>query len=276
VVRIAYGTHYGLPMLRYATLVPGKPWHLETLGKYPGGYWTSIHSVGDQVYIGQTSFPTSKIASPAFEVDTFAAGAWKNEILDNGPDAGWFTMMTLDNDKLPVLTYVSDGYPAGTLKMARKNASGKWDITVIDDESLKSAVAVDALGFVHIAYTKTDDMYLTTKDLFYATNAPDGKWKRKKIDGGQFEKATTGFFPSILIDRLGAIHILYSDDFHDKLSYARNLTGAWDGWELSDVTRNFDDCYYSSMTEDAAGTLHVLCDNGSEIHYARCDGCTLR
>jgi hypothetical protein len=208
-------------------------------------------------------------------VATLNRGAATFEMLDNSYDAGWFTAMALDGAGLPVITYVQGAYPEGDLKVTRKMPSGEWKTETIDDTSVKSSLAIDAQGFIHVAYTKVDEMYMKTKDLFYATNAPDGKWTQEKLDGGQFEKANTGFFPSLLIDHLGTLHIIYNDDFHERVWYARNFRDG-KGWQITSVTKNHDDGYYASLAEDPAGVLHFVYDDGSQIKHAACGNCTIR
>jgi ELWxxDGT repeat protein len=50
-----------------------------------------------------------------------------------------------------------------------------------------------------------------------------GTWTETLLDNG----TDTGYHPSVAIDRQGAIHIAYIDDYNDELRYATNASGSW-------------------------------------------------
>ena len=235
-LHVVYVNHYKYPKLQYAYKTARGPWKTQTVGNVSGGYWTSLAISGDKVYVSNTIFPKDDINKPALQLATLAQGAWTFEQLDDSYNAGWFTQIAVGADGLPLVAYTATAYPNGDLKLMRKTATGSWETTQIDDQTIKNSIAVDSRGFIHIAYSQQD----------------------------------TGGFPYLVLDSKDRPHISYSDKFHLKLMYARNLG---DKWEIYPITKNRDDCYYSRMDLDAKGGLHLACDTGDSLRYAYCEDC---
>ena len=64
-----------------------------------------------------------------------------------------------------------------------------------------------------------------------------GSWTETIIDNG----TDTGHYPSVVIDRNGALHISYIDDDNDVLRYATNVSGSWVLTTLGNSTYDNDD-----------------------------------
>ncbi len=279
-LHLFYSNNYYNPSLHHAFKSldnesdPGEGWKKETVGNKPGGFWTSTVSSGDSLYVANTSLPTGDINTTVMQIATLSPQGWALEDIDTSWSTGWFTTMAVGADGLPLTAFTQGGtWPQGDLIFGKKLSTGKWLLTTIDDQSYKPSMAVDNKGFVHMAYTKMDEKYMKPHDLFYATNAPDGEWHSTKIEGGEYQEQDTGLFPNLKLDSKGGIHIIYNDNFHQKVSYARNLG---DGWKIYSITRNKQDGYYASMDIDSSGGVHVAYDAGYEIRYIYCANCAVR
>lgn len=284
VLHVFYTNYYGLPILRHAfksmtnetALAEG--WKKEIIGKKTGGMWTSAASLGNQIFVGNTSFPTSNIDVSVMEVASITPTAtettppWAFEEVDTSWSSGWFSNIAIAPNGQPVTAFTQGKFPDGDLFFSQRLPSGKWEQTMIDYTAYKSSMALDKKGFVHLAYTRSDEKYMSTRDLYYATNAPDGDWHLTKVEGGEYKEQDTGLFPNLKIDPKGGIHILYKDSLHQKVMYARNLG---QGWKIYPVTRNKQDGNYPSMEIDKNGGIHAAYDAGYEIHYIYCKDCAL-
>lgn len=278
-IHIFYSNNYPLPSLRHAykSIVNetdlNEVWNKEIVGLTPGGFWTSTVSNGKNIFVANTSFPTADVNVSVMQLANYSDnGGWQMEDIDSSWSSGWFTTIALGKDELPVTAFTKGAYPDGDLTFAKKLASGNWDVTTLDDHAYKPSIAVDSKGFVHLAYTKVDEKYMKPRDLFYATNSPDGEWHFTKVEGGEYPQQDTGLFPNIKIDSHGGIHIVYNDNFHQKVAYARNLG---DGWKIYQITRNRQDGYYANMEIDSLGGVHIAYDAGFEIRYTYCSDCAV-
>lgn len=269
---IFYANHFDEPVLRQATRDAAGKWSKKVIGTAPGGYWPSVAALGDDLYVAHTSFRRKSLNEPALEVGSFSAtkGTWRFEEVDASLEAGWFTQLALDPLGQPVVSYVGKKYPNGELRVAARQLDGKWKIETLDSEVIKHTLLVDGEGFVHIAYNRINEEYQVTKELMYATNSPDGQWHISRIDGAAYPKEDTGYFPHMIFDRNGGLHVAYWDKFHDALGYARNTAGTWEAFQ---VTKNREGCYYPRLAFDSKGALHVACDTGYNIRHAVCESC---
>ncbi|MBI3555651.1 MAG: hypothetical protein HY074_05270 [Deltaproteobacteria bacterium] len=270
-IHLVYANHYKYPRLQYAYKTQNSPWKTQTVGNVSGGYWTSLAVSGENIYVANTVFPKNDVNQSALQIATKVGDAWTFEVIDDSMSAGWFTQLVIGADGLPIVTSTATAYPNGDLKLMRKTANGTWETTAIADQTIKNSLALDSKGFIHIAFNRMDDKFMKTSDLMYATNAPDGAWTMQLIEGGEYSQQDTGGFPYLVLDSKDRPHVSYSDKFHRKLMYARNLGGKW---EIYALTKNKDDCYYSRMDLDAKGGLHLACDTGDTIRYAYCKDCT--
>lgn len=282
ILHIFYTNYFGLPLLRHAyksmtnETVLAQGWSKEIIGKKTGGMWTSATSLGNQIFVGNTSFPTSNIEVSVMQVAsinptrTETNPPWAFEDVDKNWSSGWFSNIAINSNGQPVTVFTQGKFPNGDLFFSQRLPNGKWEQIEIDYEAYKPSMALDQKGFVHLAYTRTDEKFMTTRDLFYATNAPDGEWHLTKVEGGEYKEQDTGLFPNLKIDKKGGIHILYKDSFHQKVMYARNLG---EGWNIYPVTRNKQDGNYPSMDIDENGDIHAAYDAGFEIRYIHCKNC---
>ncbi|HTL11761.1 MAG TPA: hypothetical protein VL588_04700 [Bdellovibrionota bacterium] len=274
-VHILYSNHYGKPMLQHAILQPGKAWTTDKVSNIPGGYWISTELSGDQILMSSTAFPKNDLDHPQLEFGTFGGDEWAFEKLDDSEEAGWLTALAVDNQGQPVISYVRHNYPEGDLMVTHRDTGNQWKTDLLDHTSVKSDLAVDRDGFIHVVYQKYDPNSETDmRDLMYATNSPDGAWHTQILDGAQDVLEDTGGHPHITIDANGTKHVSYSDERGLKLMYARQFAGA--DWETFSVTPKKSDCYYSWVEADNLGGVHIACDTGREIHYAYCADCGIQ
>ena len=87
-----------------------------------------------------------------------------------------------------------------------------------DDVGKYSSLALDALGYSHIAYFDS-----TNEDLKYATNA-GGSWTVETVR----EAGRVGMFVSLVIDLDGYAHMSYYDKQNNRLKYITNTSAK--GW----------------------------------------------
>ncbi|HNU36703.1 MAG TPA: hypothetical protein PKJ15_08885, partial [Methanomassiliicoccales archaeon] len=128
------------------------------------------------------------------------------------------------------------------------NSGAKWITDTVDqqgDVGEQSAIAVDAEGFVHIAYY--DD---TNGTLNYANNV-DG-WEAMVVDNSS---ASVGLNPSIALDSDGNVHISYYDEMSQDLRYATNAGGEWIT-DSRDTGGNVG--LYSSISIDSDDGVHIV------------------
>lgn len=128
------------------------------------------------------------------------------------------------------------------------NSGAKWIAETVDqqgDVGEQSAIAVDAGGFVHIAYY--DD---TNGTLNYASNIEG--WKSIVVDNSS---ASVGLNPSIALDSEGNVHISYYDKTNQDLRYATNAGGEW-AVDSRDTGGNVG--LFSSISIDSDDGVHIV------------------
>lgn len=243
-----------------------------------GGWWNSSAQSQDRLFWANMRFADySQYFQSWLEVGTYHDGRWNFEVLDRSRKAGSMTAMTINPWGLPTVTYITEGYPIGVLKLAVKKPKVGWMIEPISTHSTKSALAYDSKGFIHIVYEKDDPLYGgQVWDLWYATDAPDGKLKHMMIDGGSPEYADTGGHPQIAIDGRDQVHISYKDYARDKaLKYGRLLGGAW-RLDYIYEDRSAAGGTYSGIAIDKIGGVHIVHETSgypTMINYMYCKDC---
>lgn len=128
------------------------------------------------------------------------------------------------------------------------NSGAKWVTEAVDqqgDVGEQSSIAVDAEGFVHIAYY--DDSNGT---LNYANNL--NGWQTVVVDNSS---ASVGLNPSIALDSEGNVHISYYDETNQDLRYATNAGGTWIV-DSRDTGGNVG--FYSSLSIDSDDGVHIV------------------
>jgi hypothetical protein len=130
----------------------------------------------------------------------------------------------------------------------------QWTSQTLDDEGNLSEhldMAVDDLGFIHIAYYDWEAQHLR-----YMTNIT-GDWTKEIVDA----TADCGKFPSIFVDGDGFVHISYKNDSADDLKYASNAPNS-----IFTNTTAVGEGYHghhTSIVLDSDGAVHI----GSQDTY---------
>ncbi len=175
----------------------------------------------------------------------YESGNWTLSKLD---DSGGVcsAMVTDDNNKQHI--FYIDLVLAKTPLSYITNSGAKWlaeSIATDGDVGEQSSIAVDADGFVHIAYYDA-----TNGTLNYASNI--GGWSTVVVDNSS---ANVGQYPSIGLDEEGTVHISYYDATNLDLRYATNAGGQWttDSRDTGgDVGR------HSSLSVDSNGSVDIV------------------
>lgn len=162
-----------------------------------------------------------------------------------GPD------LAFDSASLPALSFVD--FTSGSVKYAKKNASGAWIVESVAGTSSLPANWYTSLAFSGgstpcIAYfLETGGMYL---NLAYSSKSMLG-WSResvKSLPSGVLQ------FCSLAVDDTGRPSIAFFNSLAQTLGYARRLSSGW-------VTETVDDGYMAgyrpSMTLDAEGRPEI-------------------
>jgi hypothetical protein len=119
----------------------------------------------------------------------------------------------------------------------------------LGDVGYAASVAVDAEGFVHVAYAEALPNTLTNYDLKYATNRY-GSWRVERVEG----VGSTGRSLSLAVSGSGRAVIAYHDDLAADLKVARNVDGAW---QIERVDTAGDVGQYPSCALGADGRIYV-------------------
>jgi len=179
-------------------------------------------------------------------------GTWNYFILD--ASVGNFKSIVSDvNDKQHVVyidrepTYYQLGYLT--------NSGAKWLIKDIDSSGGAdkfSSIAVDAMGFAHIAFYDTYvDNNVTKGRLCHATSA--NGWQVETVD---ISASAVPNHPSVVVDSHGFVHISYWDAaIGGTLKYATNADGPWKNNTL-DALGNIGKS--TSIAVDSTGTVHIV------------------
>jgi len=128
------------------------------------------------------------------------------------------------------------------------NSGAKWVTEIVDqqgDVGEQSSIAVDAEGFVHIAYY--DD---TNGTLNYANNV--NGWETMVVDNSS---QSVGLNPSIALDSEENVHISYYDETNQDLRYATNAGGEW-VVDSRDTGGNVG--LYSAISIDSNDGVHIV------------------
>ncbi len=118
----------------------------------------------------------------------------------------------------------------------KPGASGTWNSTTLDTNSMYNSIAVDASGNPHIAYYQKAESAEEYPELKYAYKDPSG-WHIETLETTQ---SGSGYYVSLALDSLGNPHIAYSQSTPDKLKYAYKDAS---GWHFFDLVNNTDVSY---------------------------------
>lgn len=145
--------------------------------------------------------------------------------------------------------------PDGTVEVV-------WDVSIVDDsDNFKSraAIALDADGYVHLAYNiATDPEGWYTPSVWYATNR-DGSWSRLEA------APANGFsneYPVIVVDSAGIPHIFYNryieaQEQIELFHVAGNGSGGFNDPQNITLTTDADE-YAPSAFIETDDTVHIV------------------
>lgn len=205
------------------------------------GSWTAAYgdSIG-RMHVSYYDFLNQDLCYAVYD-----GSSWALTRLDDS--GGLCSAMVSDDNNKQHIFYI-DLVLAKTPLSYITNSEAKWVSSVVDsqgDVGEQSSIAVDADGFVHIAYY--DD---TNGSLNYANNVEG--WNTTVVDNSS---AKVGMYPSIAIDSEGFVHISYYDDVNQDLRYATNTGGSW---STDSRDTGGDVGLHSSLTVDVNDTVHIV------------------
>ena len=180
---------------------------------------------------------------------------WHSQIVDH-QGMGYFTSIQLDNQGHPRISYYHYHDETGAYSLHLKYAyfdGTNWYIQTVDQRTNTgkyNAIAVDASGNPHIAYT-----HVGWGDLLYAYW--DGKeWKFSDVDSRRKENHYLGLGPSIAVDSTGNPHIAYFDTTKTAVKYAWMEKGSWKT-EVADPLGAHGELDHVSLKLDSQNQPHV-------------------
>lgn len=139
---------------------------------------------------------------------------------------------------------------SGNVKYAT-NLTGEWVTEIIEDTdniARYPSIAIDQNNHIHVSYYD-DYGYQLGGAIKYATNE-SGNWITSIV---KVTAEDINYFPSIVSDSTGSIHIIYSDEANNTLVHATKVTDAWD---MSIINNNVDTAGISVYVDSSDG-LHV-------------------
>ncbi len=242
-VHIAYFKENGAAdQLKYASGSPGA-WTLTTITTTGGadvGAYASLALSATGVHVAYLN------GSAGLGYATNTSGSWVVRTLDDRPSVGLFASLAVDTTGALFATHYDAVEGDLVLSRWREYSTHKLDLTAatsVDD----TAVAVDSLGFLHIAFR---DGGGNTGELKYATNRPDGLWRSELVD-----TVVDVEWPSIGVAGDGTVHMFYYDDDNNDLRYATGTFGAW----TVETRESVDDSGIgASVAVDAGGKVHAV------------------
>ncbi len=189
---------------------------------------------------------------------------WTIEIADNYALIDTHTSLALTSVGVPHIAYDVDIVAGDSLKHASKN--GSWSTEIVDDvgRPLYPSLAIDSIGFLHIAYYERDN-----KDLKYAYEDAGG-WNLETVAS----TGAVGNFCAMALDDSNNPHVVYRDASNNLVRYATK-NGSWsfetiEAWPGSIVTPHM------AIAIDSGGFPHAVYPIRTagvfNLHYAYKDG----
>ncbi|MHC1680661.1 MAG: fibronectin type III domain-containing protein [Methanomassiliicoccales archaeon] len=229
--------------------------YLKVASRSPSGSWTTS-VVDDTTQVGSwssangDSFGQMHVTYYDFSNQDLRYAihngtSWSISKLDESGGA-CSAIISDDNNKQHI--FYIDLVLAKTPLSYMTNSGAKWVSSVVDsqgDVGEQSSIAVDAEGFVHIAYY--DDSNGT---LNYANNVEG--WNTVVVDNSS---SKVGMYPSIALDSEGFVHVSYYDYVNQDLRYATNADGSW---STDSRDTGGDVGLHSSLTVDMNDAVHII------------------
>jgi len=182
---------------------------------------------------------------------TNASGEWVDEVIIIENNGIGFLNLVVDKFNNIHICYSPVVY--GT------NASGEWVFETIDDNSYLPSLAIDSLGYAHIAYVNFADYPIFS---FYATNK-SGSWKRQLVQIAPFPPypyMSQFGRPAIAIDSnddpyyCNTNYIGYNGFTYETITYYGTLEN--NRWVMKSILK-----YYSEQ-----GDPHIFIDSKDALH----------
>jgi hypothetical protein len=200
--------------------------------------------------------------------------AWTPRLLDRGFRAGYFVDLTCNDNGAVYIAHMEHLF--GTLRLA-SNASGTWDLRLLDDADWAgeyAAVCVGKDGRAHISeIADYDDEQDKLRHVFGKNNS----WTMEDVvEKGDYTKLD---YTSIAEDERGDIHLAFREwkeggsGFSSTIKYAvRNLFGSWTFETVYYVDGQAGDYLDMALDGDGASHLAFFDFHDNDIKHAVKDG----
>jgi hypothetical protein len=184
-------------------------------------------------------------------------------------DSDGYTSLTLDAN----VVHIAHGDDRG-LHYAKRSASGAWAHAMLFTPTTSTNVttsfdiALDAAGKVHVAHSR--DAGGTTAGLanrLWHTSNESGSWQTTDVD----TSAGAGHMPSLVIDKAGALHIVYGllDGQNGQLAIVTRAASPTSSWSKVIIDSSNKTGSFPTALLGAADKLHVVYRNfdKGELRY---------
>ncbi len=280
-----------------------KSWKNPNIGKIPFGWSTtevvSTESKMDSWFpsLSVDSFGTVHIVwyertnsgGSGFEDDIFykckpKGSGWSNiEVVSTeSTKDSWLPSLTVDSTGTVHVTWedwtdISGSGNDWDIFYKCKPNGGSWTTTeVVSTESTSdssvSSLAVDSTGTVHVTwidYTNYNGAG-SDVDIFYKCKPNGGSWTTTEVVST--ESNMNSWNPSLAVDSIGTVHVTWEDwadisgsgNDWDIFYKCKPSGGNWSTAELVSTESIFES-WFSSLSVDSNGTLHVTWQDWTDI-----------
>jgi hypothetical protein len=203
--------------IRHAELADGQ-WHASTLdeARETGKWHSTISGPNGQIYVVYSAFPDAQLKLAHYD-----GKEWNYEVIDQRPagkDTGLHPIfggsIVLNKNGDPLISYEDENQ----IKFAHK-IDGKWQVEEVDpilpfatrDKwwELKTSIALDSTGGVHIVYTDAGAVKHAYQE--------NGKWHAETLVASG---ADSSRFPEIAAGKDGNLYVVYRDPDDGALMFA--------------------------------------------------------
>lgn len=147
----------------------------------------------------------------------------------------------------------------------KPGASGTWNSSIQDINSMYNSIAVDILGNPHIAYYQKAGSGTDYPKLKY-TYMDQAGWHTETLES---TPAGSGFYVSLALDSLNYPHIAYSQSTPDKLKYIYKDVS---GWHFFDLANNTDISHVNLVLYQNKPQISYYENTQERIKYAYYNG----